>query len=85
MPKNAPWTKWAASTKKGAFALAHLIQPRFEFSLLKAVLFLLLDRVVRPTGHRTDFAHLHADALQESPNLGRRAPNASQLFNYGLR
>ena len=38
-----------------------------------------------PTGYRTHFAKVHADALQEGPDLGRRAPNASQLFNFGLR
>jgi hypothetical protein len=65
--------------------VAHVVQTRFELGVLKAVLFLLLQGVVRPTGHRTDFAQLHADALQEGPDLGRRAPNAGQVFNRGLR
>jgi hypothetical protein len=59
MPKKAPWTKWAASTKKGTFALAHLLQAWFEFGVLEAVLFLLLERLVRPTRHCSDFANLH--------------------------
>ncbi len=65
--------------------MAHLVQARFELGVLKRVLFLLLQWVVRPAGYRTDFAHLHADALEKGPDLGRTASNAGQLFNRGLR
>src|SRR5215216_1100712 len=71
--------------KKGAFARSQLLQTRFELSVLKGVLFLLFQWLVCATGHRTDFAKVHADAPEKSPDLGWRAPNAGELFNCRLR
>ncbi len=65
--------------------MAHLRETRFELAVLKGVLLLLFQRVVRLTGHRTDCAKVHANALQKGPDLGRAAPNAGQLFDRGLR
>src|SRR4051812_48004156 len=84
MPQKAAWTKSAASTKKGAVARSHRVQTRCELGLLKGVLLVVLDRVVRPTRHATDVAKLHADAPQEGPDLGWAAPNAGQRFNRGV-
>src|SRR3954451_2024295 len=75
MPQKAAWTKSAASTKKGAVARSHRVQTRCELGLLKGVLLVVLDRVVRPTRHATDVAKLHAAAPQEGPDLGWAAPN----------
>ena len=52
--------------KKGCVCPSHLVQARFEFGVLKGVLFLLLALLVRPTRHGTDFAHLHTDAPQKA-------------------
>jgi len=53
--------------------------------VLKGVLFLLLQWLACSTGHRTDFAKVHADAREKRPDLGWATPNAGQLFNGGLR
>lgn len=53
--------------------------------MLKRVLFLLLLWLVCSTGHGTNVAHLHTDALEQGPDLGWAAPNAGQLFNAGVR
>ncbi len=53
--------------------------------MLKAVLFVVLQRVVRLPGYGADFPHLHTDALEEGTDLSRAAPNTAQTFNIGLR